>query len=144
MSRDGPVAAERRRGATTDGRAPMAIYRACLGIDSHLRTTTICALTPEDGELRTRTSEGNDYGEMAEWMAGFPQPSHGACESGRAGFVPARAPARGDASVFVVYEGWRCLPGCRVLLFSGGMPPEKTLLCPYPTTPWRIRQAPPS
>ena len=48
------------------------------------------------------------------------------------------------ASVFVVYEGWRGLSGCRVLLFSGGMPPEKTLLCPYPTTPWRIRQAPPS
>ena len=48
------------------------------------------------------------------------------------------------ASVFVVYEGWRGLSGCRVLLLSGGMPPERTLLCPYPTTPWRIRQAPPS
>ena len=35
---------------------------------------------------------------MAERAAGFPQPSHGACEGGRAGFVPARAPARGDAS----------------------------------------------
>ena len=62
----------------------MAIYRAYFGIDSHLRTTTICAPAPGDGELRTRTSEGNDYGEMAEWMAGFPQPSHGVYESGRA------------------------------------------------------------
>ena len=77
----------------------MAIYCTYFGIDSHLRTTTICALTPEDGELRTRTFRGNDYGEMAEWMADFPQPSHGVYESGRAGFVPARAPARGDTLV---------------------------------------------
>ena len=62
----------------------MAIYCTYFGIDSHLRTTTICALTPEDGELRTRTFRGNDYGEMAEWMADFPQPSHGVYESGRA------------------------------------------------------------
>ena len=46
----------------------MAIYRAYFGIDSHLRTTTICALTPEDGEPGTRTFKGNDYGEMAEWI----------------------------------------------------------------------------
>ena len=77
----------------------MAIYRAYFGIDSHLRTTTICALTPEDGEPGTRTSEGNDYGEMAEWMAGFPQPSHGVYESGCTGFVPARMLARGDTLV---------------------------------------------
>ena len=77
----------------------MAIYRAYFGIDSHLRTTTICALTPEDGELRTRTFKGNDYGEMAEWMAGFPQPSHGACEGGCTGFVPARMLTRGDTLV---------------------------------------------
>ena len=35
VSRDGSVAAERRRGATTDGRVPMAIYRTYFGIDSH-------------------------------------------------------------------------------------------------------------
>lgn len=62
----------------------MPICRAYLGIDSHLRTTTICAPAPEDGEPGTRTSGGNDYGEMAERMADFPQPSHGACEGGRA------------------------------------------------------------
>ena len=76
----------------------MAIHRACLGVGGHLRTTTICALTPEDGEPGTRTPGGNDYGEMAEWMADFPQPSHGVYESGRAGFVPARAPAGPVAS----------------------------------------------
>ena len=84
MSQNSSVAAERRRDATTDGRVPMAIYRAYFGIDSHLRTTTICAPAPEDGEPGTRTFKGNDYGEMAEWMAGFPQPSHGVYESGRA------------------------------------------------------------
>ena len=99
MSQNGSVAAERRRGATTDGRVPMPIYCTYFGIDSHLRTTTICALTPEDGELRTRTFRGNDYGEMAEWMAGFPQPSHGVYESGCTGFVPARMLTRGDTLV---------------------------------------------
>lgn len=77
----------------------MAIYCTYFGIDSHLRTTTICALTPEDGELRTRTFKGNDYGEMAAWMADFPQPSHGVYESGCTGFVPARMLTRGDTLV---------------------------------------------
>ena len=77
----------------------MPIYCTYFGIDSHLRTTTICALTPEDGELRTRTFRGNDYGEMAEWMADFPQPSHGVYESGCTGFVPARMLTRGDTLV---------------------------------------------
>ena len=76
----------------------MAIYRAYFGIDSHPRAATICAPAPEDGEPGTRTSEGNDYGEMAEWMAGFPQPSHGVYESGCTGFVPARMLTRGDTS----------------------------------------------
>ena len=62
----------------------MAIYRTYFGIDSHLRTTTICAPAPEDGEPGTRASGGNDYGEMAERAADLPQPSHGACEGGRA------------------------------------------------------------
>ena len=99
MSQNSSVAAERRRDATTDGRVPMAIYCTYFGIDSHLRTTTICALTPEDGEPGTRTFKGNDYGEMAEWMAGFPQPSHGVYESGCTGFVPARMLTRGDTLV---------------------------------------------
>ncbi len=77
----------------------MAIYCTYFGIDSHLRTTTICALTPEDGELRTRTFKGNDYGEMAAWMADFPQPSHGVYESGCTGFVPARMLTCGDTLV---------------------------------------------
>ena len=76
----------------------MAIYRAYFGIDSHPRAATICAPAPEDGEPGTRTFRGNDYGEMAEWMAGFPQPSHGVYESGCTGFVPARMLTRGDTS----------------------------------------------
>ena len=39
------------------------------GIDSHARTTTICALVVETGELEARTFRGNPYGEMREWMA---------------------------------------------------------------------------
>ena len=76
----------------------MAIYCTYFGIDSHPRAATICAPAPEDGEPGTRTFRGNDYGEMAEWMAGFPQPSHGVYESGCTGFVPARMLTRGDTS----------------------------------------------
>ena len=36
---------------------------------------------------------------MAEWMADFPQPSHGVYESGCTGFVPARMLTRGDTLV---------------------------------------------
>ena len=50
-------------------------------------------------ELRTRTFKGNDYGEMAAWMADFPQPSHGVYESGCTGFVPARMLTCGDTLV---------------------------------------------
>lgn len=77
----------------------MAMYSTYFGIDSHLRTTTICALTVADGELRTRTFKGNPYAEMAEWMASFPQPSYGAYESGCTGFVPARMLTCGDVLV---------------------------------------------
>ncbi len=55
----------------------MTIYRAYFGIDSHLRTTTICAPALGDGEPGARTPGGSDYGEMAERAADFPQPSHG-------------------------------------------------------------------
>ena len=68
----------------------MALHSTIFGIDSHLKTTTICALTVADGELRTRTFKGNDYGEMRGWMAEFPQPARGVYESGCTGFVPAR------------------------------------------------------
>jgi len=77
----------------------MAMYSTYFGIDSHLKTTTICALTPDDGELKTRTFKGNPYAEMAEWMAGFPQPSYGVYESGCTGFVPARMLTAGDVLV---------------------------------------------
>lgn len=77
----------------------MSTYCTYFGIDSHLRTTTICALTPADGELRTRTFKGNPYAEMAEWMASFPQPSYGVYESGCTGFVPARMLTAGDVLV---------------------------------------------
>lgn len=77
----------------------MAVYCTYFGIDSHLRTTTICALTPADGEVRTRTFRGNPYAEMAEWMASFPQPSYGVYESGCTGFVPARMLTAGGVTV---------------------------------------------
>ena len=54
----------------------MAVYSTYFGIGSHLRTTTICALTVADGEIKTRTFKGNPYAEMAEWMSQFPQPSY--------------------------------------------------------------------
>ena len=68
----------------------MSEYRAVFGIDPHARTTTVCAVDASTGEVRVRTFRGNPYGEMAEWMAGFPQPSYGVYEAGCTGFVPAR------------------------------------------------------
>lgn len=65
-------------------------YCTVFGIDSHARTTTVCAVDVSTGEVRARTFRGNPYGEMAEWMAGFPQPSYGVYEAGCTGFVPAR------------------------------------------------------
>ena len=73
----------------------MSGYCAVFGIDSHGRTTTVCAVDASTGEVRVRTFRGNPYGEMAEWMAGFPQPSYGVCEAGCTGFVPAREPSVG-------------------------------------------------
>lgn len=77
----------------------MTAYSTYFGIDSHLRTTTICALVPATGELETRTFRDNPYAEMAGWMASFPQPSRGVYESGYTGFVPARALTAGDVLV---------------------------------------------
>ena len=70
----------------------MSGYCTVFGIDSHARTTTVCAVDASTGEVRVRTFRGNPYGEMAEWMAGFPQPSYGVYEAGCTGFVPAREP----------------------------------------------------
>ena len=67
----------------------MSGYRAVFGIDSHARTTTVCAAGASTGEVSARTFRGNPHGEMAERAAGFPQPSHGARGAGCTGFVPA-------------------------------------------------------
>lgn len=69
------------------------------GIDSHARTTTICALVVETGETSTRTFRGNDYGAMCEWMARFPAPARGVYEAGCTGFVPARLLSEGEVTV---------------------------------------------
>lgn len=71
------------------------------GIDSHARTTTICALVVATGVTETRTFRGNDYGRMAGWMAseGFPRPAYGVYEAGCTGFVPARLLTSGDVAV---------------------------------------------
>ena len=86
------------RGATRDGRPHMP-YSTIFGIDSHARTTTICALVVGTGETRTRTFRGNDYGAMRGWMSGFPAPARGVYEAGCTGFVPARLLASGDVEV---------------------------------------------
>ncbi len=65
-------------------------YSTVFGIDSHARTTTVCALVVETGETETRTFPGNPHADIAAWMGRFPQPSLGVYESGCTGFVPAR------------------------------------------------------
>ena len=59
-------------------------------MDAHLRSTTVCALDAETGEAVTRRFRGNPWGEVAEWMSGFPGPSLAAYESGYLGFAPQR------------------------------------------------------
>ena len=59
------------------------------------------------------------------------QKAHSVCGQGCVGFCGVRRVARPVR-----------MPSPALL--GGACPPEKTLLCPYPTTPWRIRQAPPS
>ncbi len=41
-------------------------------MDVHLRSTTVCALDAETGKAMTRRFRGNPWGEVAEWMSGFP------------------------------------------------------------------------
>ena len=69
-------------------------YRTIFGIDSHARTTTVCALVVETGETEKRTFRNNPYEEIHEWMAKFPSPSVGVYEAGCTGFVPARMLSR--------------------------------------------------
>ena len=75
------------------------IYPTIFGIDSHARTTTICALVVETGETSTRSFRGNDYEAMARWMEKFPAPAYGVYEAGCTGFVPARLLTGGDVTV---------------------------------------------
>ena len=85
--------------ATTKAEARDPRPRTIFGIDSHARTTTICALVVETGETSTRTFRGNPYEGMARWMAGFPRPAYGVYEAGCTGFVPARLLSSGDVAV---------------------------------------------
>jgi len=66
-------------------------HSTVFGIDSHARTTTVCAIVAETGEVRCREFRGNPYAEIAAWMLSFPQPSLGVYESGCTGFHPKRA-----------------------------------------------------
>ena len=75
------------------------LYYTIFGIDSHARTTTICALVVATGETTTRTFRGNDYAAMARWMSGFPAPGRGVYEAGCTGYVPARLLASDDVRV---------------------------------------------
>ena len=68
----------------------MPRYSTVFGMDVHLRSTTVCALDAETGEAVTRRFRGNPWGEVAEWMSGFPGPSLAAYESGYLGFAPQR------------------------------------------------------
>ena len=68
----------------------MPRYSTAFGMDVHLRSTTVCALDAATGEVVTRRFRGNPWGEVAEWMSGFPGPSLAAYESGYLGFAPQR------------------------------------------------------
>lgn len=69
-----------------------------LGIDSHARTTTICALETEASVITARTFRGNVYALMVEWVAKLPALAYGVHEAGCTGFVPARLLATGDVT----------------------------------------------
>ena len=83
----------------TSGKTADPRPRTVFGIDSHSRTTTICALEAETGEAITRTFRGNDYEAMSKWMAKFPAPARGVYEAGCTGFVPARLLTTDDVAV---------------------------------------------
>lgn len=78
----------------------MSAYSTYFGIDSHARTTTVCAVVAETGETRTRTFRGvSPYGEISAWMSSFPGPRAGFYEAGATGFHPARMLSGGDTLV---------------------------------------------
>lgn len=79
-------------GSGFDSRVSAAGMGTVFGIDSHARTTTVCALVPATGEVEARTFRGNDYGDMLGWMTrpSLPGPRLGVYEAGCTGYVPAR------------------------------------------------------
>ena len=78
----------------------MSEYSTVFGIDSHARTTTVCAIVVETGETATRTFPGvSPYAEIASWMSSFPGPRMGWYEAGCTGFTPARMLSGGDTRV---------------------------------------------
>ena len=79
------------RGAAAPQRgweAPVPRYSTAFGMGARLRSTTVCALDAETGEAVARRFRGNPWGEVAEWVSGFPGPSLAAYESGYLGFAP--------------------------------------------------------
>ena len=90
----GPSGKDRGPGVSAPGRegaTPVFEYTTVFGIDSHARSTTVCALRTDTGELSFRRFEGaSPWDEVADWMNGFPGPRTGAYESGCTGFAPAR------------------------------------------------------
>lgn len=78
----------------------MSEYSTVFGIDSHARTTTVCAIVVETGETATRTFPGvSPYAEIASWMSSFPGPRMGWYEAGCTGFTPARMLSGSDTRV---------------------------------------------
>ena len=78
-------------------------YSTVFGIDVHSRTTTVCALQRETGEVETRTFPGVEpFEEMSAWFEEFPGPRRGFYEAGCTGFGAARALTAGDTSVVPV------------------------------------------
>lgn len=69
----------------------MAMYSTAFGMDVHLRSTTVCAISAGTGETEVRRFPGNPWADIASWMAGFEGPSLAAYESGYCGFEPQRA-----------------------------------------------------
>ena len=63
----------------------MSEYSTVFGIDSHARTTTVCAIVVETGET-------------ASWMPSFPGPRMGWHEAGCTGFTPARMLSGGGSA----------------------------------------------
>ena len=114
----GPSGKDRGPGVSAPGRegaTPVFEYTTVFGIDSHARSTTVCALRTDTGEAEFRRFAGSSpWDEAAAWMAGFPGPSLGAYESGCTGFAPARElAARGLEVVCAASSHLPSSPGSR-------------------------------